>query len=96
MQCSVGSCVGGLATQDPDHVNRYETEHRGSQMHRYLESIRWQIASIVHTLGYNDIRQVSSKDLVALTPGASALTRLPYEPGYRVIKSVNKSNKKEL
>lgn len=77
-------------------MNRYETEHRGSQMHRYLESIRWQIASIVHTLGYNDIRQVSSKDLVALTPGASALTRLPYEPGYRVIKSVNKSNKKEL
>jgi glutamate synthase domain-containing protein 2 len=83
MQCSVGSCVGGLATQDPDHVNRYEAEHRGSQMHRYLESIRWQIASIVHTLGYNDIRQVSSKDLVALTPEASALTRLPYEPGYR-------------
>ena len=83
MQCSVGSCVGGLATQEADHVNRFETEHRAFQMHRYLESIRWQMSSIVHTLGYNNIRQVSSKDLVALTPEASALTRLPYEPGYR-------------
>jgi hypothetical protein len=26
---------------------------------------------------------MSRKDLVALTPEAAALTRLPYDPGYR-------------
>ncbi len=83
MQCSVGSCVGGLATQKPDHVDRFEAEHRALQMHRYLESIRWQIASIIHSLGYSDVRQLSRRDLVALTPEAAAITRLPYEPGYR-------------
>jgi glutamate synthase domain-containing protein 2 len=83
MQCSVGSCVGGLATQKADHVDRYAAEHRALQMHHYLESIRWQMASIIHALGYNDVRQLSLQDLVALTPEAAAMTRLPYEPGYR-------------
>jgi AraC-like DNA-binding protein len=64
-------------------VDRFEAEHRALQMHRYLESIRWQIASIIHSLGYSDVRQLSRRDLVALTPEAAAITRLPYEPGYR-------------
>ncbi|MEE9464384.1 MAG: FMN-binding glutamate synthase family protein, partial [Candidatus Neomarinimicrobiota bacterium] len=83
MQCSVGSCVGGLATQKTDHVDRYAAEHRALQMHSYLESIRWQMASIIHALGHNDVRQLSRQDLVALTPEAAAMTRRPYEPGYR-------------
>jgi hypothetical protein len=52
-------------------------------MHRYLESIRWQMASIIHALGYNDIRQLSRKDLVALTPETAELCRIPYKPEYR-------------
>ena len=83
MQCSVGNCVVGAATQAPDHVKRYEIEKRALMMHRYLESFRWQMAAIVNTLGYNDIRQLSRDDLVAVTPEAAALTRLPYEPSYR-------------
>ena len=41
------------------------------------------MATIVHALGYDDIRKVSRKDLVALTPEAAAMLNLPYEPGYR-------------
>ena len=83
MQCSVGNCVVGVATQESDHVERYDVERRAQAMHRYLEAIRWQIAAIVHALGHRDFRQLSREDLVALTPEAAALTRLPYEPGSR-------------
>ena len=83
MQCSVGRCFIGAATQDKDHVERFEIERRALMVHRYLEAIRWQIAAIVHALGYEDIRQLSRKDMVALTPEAAAMTRLPYAPEYR-------------
>ena len=79
MQCSVGSCVIGSLSQDPEHTRRFDTMKRAVQMHHFLESVRWQMAAIVDGLGYSDIRQVSRKDLVALTPEAAALTRLPYE-----------------
>jgi len=83
MQCSVGDCTVGIATQDPEHTKRYATEQRAQAMHRYLESFRWQMAAIIHALGHADFCQLSRQDLVALTPEAAALTRLPYEPDRR-------------
>lgn len=80
MQCSVGDCVAGMATQNPEHVARFDIEKRAQAMHRYLESIRWQLAAITAGLGYSDVHQLSRDDLVALTPEAAAMTRLPYEP----------------
>ena len=65
MQCSVGGCVIGAATQDPERTKHFDIEKRALQIHRYLESIRWQLASIVHGHGYSDIRQLSRNDLVA-------------------------------
>ena len=52
-------------------------------IHRFLESVRWQIAAITDGLGYQDVRQLNRDDLVALTPEAAAMTRLPYAPEYR-------------
>ncbi len=83
MQCHVGTCVVGIATQDPEHEKRYNTEVEARNIHRYLESIRWQIAAIAHAHGYDDIHKMSRDDLVALTPEAAEITGLPYEPGYR-------------
>jgi glutamate synthase domain-containing protein 2 len=83
MQCSVGYCPVGVATQVADHVGRYETETRAEMMHRYLEAFRWQMASVVAAMGYDDIHKMSQEDLVALTPEAATMTRLPYEPDYR-------------
>lgn len=45
MQCSVGSCVIGSATQDPEHVKRYEIEKRALQMHHFLEALNISMAS---------------------------------------------------
>ena len=80
MQCHVGQCVTGIATQDPEHEHRYKPASEASNIHRFLESVRWQIAAITHGLGYTDVRELSRDDLVALTPEAAAITGLPYEP----------------
>jgi glutamate synthase domain-containing protein 2 len=83
LQCHVGSCVVGIATQDPEHEKRYNIPVEAMNIHRYLESLRWQIASITKALGYDDVHKVSRDDLVALTPEAAEITGLPYEPGAR-------------
>lgn len=83
MQCSVGGCVIGAATQDPEHTKRFDVEKRALRVHHYLEGIRWQLASIVRAHGYSDVRRLSRNDLVALTPEAAAFTRLPYDPDHR-------------
>ena len=80
MQCHVGQCVTGIATQDPEHEKRYEPEVEAKNIHRFLESVRWQIAAITSGLGYNNVTQLSRDDLVALTPEAAAITGLPYQP----------------
>jgi glutamate synthase domain-containing protein 2 len=83
LQCHVGTCVTGIATQDPEHEKRYNVPVEAQNIHRFLESVRWQIAAITHALGYANPHQVSRDDLVALTPEAAAITRLPYHPEYR-------------
>ena len=83
MQCHVGNCVVGIATQDPAHEARYQIDVQAEAIHRFLESVRWQIAAITQALGYSDYRQLSRQDLVALTPEAAAITGLPYDPSYR-------------
>ena len=83
MQCHVGQCVTGIATQDPEHEKRYEAAVEAHNIHRFLETVRWQIATITQALGYSDTKQLGRGDLVALTPDAAAVTGLQYDPGHR-------------
>jgi glutamate synthase domain-containing protein 2/formylmethanofuran dehydrogenase subunit C len=80
LQCHVGQCVVGIATQDPEHEKRYDVDVESWNIHRYLESLRWQLATVVATHGYRSVYELSRDDLVALTPEAAEITRLPYEP----------------
>jgi glutamate synthase domain-containing protein 2 len=83
MQCHVGQCVTGIATQDPEHEERFHVHVEAQNIHRFLESVRWQIAAITQGLGYTDVRELSRDDLVAVTPEAASITGLPYAPEYR-------------
>ncbi len=83
MQCHVGTCVVGIATQDPEHEKRYKLQQEAQHVHHFLESMRWQIASIVHANGYDDVKQLNRNDLVALTPEAAEVTGLEYVPELR-------------
>ena len=83
MQCHVGSCVVGIATQDPEHEKRYDTNVEAMNIHRFLENMRWQLATICQAHGYDDCRKLSLDDLVAITPEAAKITGLSYEPELR-------------
>ncbi len=83
MQCHVGQCVTGIATQDPDHEKRYKPEIEAQHIYTFLESVRWQIAAITQGLGYDDVRGPCRDDLVALTPEAAEITGLPLCPERR-------------
>ena len=83
MQCHVGQCVTGIATQDPEHEERFHIHVEAQNIHRFLESVRWQIAAITQGLGYTGVRELSRDDLVAVTPEAASITGLPYAPEYR-------------
>ncbi len=83
LQCHVGSCVVGIATQDPGHESRYDISAEAQNIHHYLESLRWQIAAITQGLGHDDVHKIGRDDLVALTPEAAQITGLPYVPEYR-------------
>ena len=50
MQCHIGQCVTGIATQDPEHEKRYDPEAESHNIHRFLEGVRWQIAALTHAL----------------------------------------------
>ncbi len=78
-----GQCVTGIATQDPEHEKRYNPSVESQNIHRFLESVRFQIAALTNALGYDDVKKLSRDDLVALTPEAAAITGLPYDPSYR-------------
>ena len=83
MQCHVGQCVTGIATQDPEHEARYDPELEAQNIHRFLESVRWQIAAITDALGHSSVRGLNRDDLVAVTPEAARITGLEYAPEYR-------------
>ena len=85
MQCHIGNCPVGIATQDPEHEKRYHPEVEAQNIHRFLEGVRWQIAALTHALGHASVKDLSRDDLVALTPEAAAITDLPYEPGQRAV-----------
>ena len=73
----------GIATQDPEHEARYKPQVEAQHIHRFLETVRWQIAALTHALGYDHVARLNRDDLVALTPEAAEITRLPYAPEYR-------------
>ena len=83
MQCHIGQCVTGIATQDPEHEKRYDIPAEARNIHRFLEAVRWQVAAITHGLGHSNVNQLSRDDIVALTPEAAAITGLPYAPEHR-------------
>ena len=73
---------------DPEHERRYKPDVEAQNIHRFFESVRFQIAAITQGLGYTDVRQLNREDLVAVTPEAAKVTGLPYEPKYLVINPV--------
>ena len=71
MQCHIGQCVTGIATQDPEHEKRYDPEAESHNIHRFLEGVRWQIAALTHALGH----YIDSPTMSGTTGPRAILTR---------------------
>ncbi|MBF0201093.1 MAG: alpha-hydroxy-acid oxidizing protein, partial [Desulfamplus sp.] len=95
MECSSGECPVGIATQNPELGARFDVEKRALAMHSYLESFRWQLSTITAGLGYSSIQGLKRDDLVALTPEAAELTRLPFAPEYGISQSFPRERGRE-
>ena len=67
MQCHIGQCVAGIATQDVAHEARYKAELEARHIHAFLESVRWQIAALTLALGHDDVRILCCDRLMAAT-----------------------------
>jgi glutamate synthase (NADPH/NADH) large chain len=80
MKCSSGECPMGIATQQDHLLERLDIRKTALRMHRYLESIRWQLTAVARGLGHKNMGGLCRDDLVALTPEAAEMTRLPYCP----------------
>lgn len=88
MKCRAGKCPVGLTATTPKYVERFNIKQSSMEMHSYLESFRFQLAAITYALGHSSVHELCRDDLVALTPEASALTRLPYAPEYAMESSL--------
>ena len=93
MDCSSGNCPMGIATQEERLVRRLNTAKTAMKMHSYLESIRWQLTAVAKALGHDHISGLCRDDLVALTPEAAQLTRLPYCPEARQLQMTSSQKK---
>ena len=67
LQCHAGTCVTGIATQDPEHEKRYNVPVEAQNIHHFLESVRWQIAAMLSS------RRLSASRCVAICASCSAL-----------------------
>ena len=56
MQCHIGQCVTGIATQDPEHEKRYDPEAESHNIHRFLEGFaRPEMPETVVVVGGGDV-----------------------------------------
>ena len=83
MQCHIGQCVTGIATQDPEHEKRYDPQAESHNIHRFLEGVRWQIAALTHALGYTDFRALNQPGRPRRAHPGSGRDHRPHEPGLR-------------
>lgn len=78
-QCHSGICQKGIAAQDQKLVERLDPDMAADRIARFLEHTATEMAAIALAAGKADIHDLSTADLVALTPQAAAITGLPLQ-----------------
>ena len=77
MRCHIGSCVRGIATQDPELGDRLDVEQTARQVANFLEASATELAAITLACGKHNVNELDPTDLIALTPQAAEITGLP-------------------
>jgi len=77
MRCHIGSCIRGIATQEPERVARLDIDQTAQRVANFLEAMATELAAITLACGKQDVHDLDRTDLLALTPQAAAITGLP-------------------
>lgn len=76
-QCYQGKCPLGIATQDPKLIAKLNINQTAKQAANFIKTITEEIKMIAGACGYNDIHQLSVKDLRSLDPVINQITGVP-------------------
>lgn len=77
MTCHTGQCPRGIATQNPELVEKLEVENAAARVASFLETMGSEMAAIALACGVPDVHGLGREHLVALSPQAAEITGLP-------------------
>ena len=75
--CHTGRCPVGIATQDPELMQRLEIEPAAERVANWLHATASEIQILARACGKNTVHDLEPEDMRALTLEASFLTGLP-------------------
>lgn len=75
--CHTGKCPVGVATQDPELVERLDIEMAAQRVVNFFNSMVFEITLIAKACGKGDVHNLEPEDLQALTIEAAAMARVP-------------------
>ncbi|MCS7045045.1 MAG: glutamate synthase-related protein, partial [Gemmataceae bacterium] len=75
--CHTGRCPVGIATQDPELMQRLEIDAAAERVANWLHAVTSEIQILARACGKRDVHDLEPEDLRALTLEASLITGLP-------------------
>ncbi|MGO1121094.1 FMN-binding glutamate synthase family protein [Rhodovibrionaceae bacterium A322] len=75
--CHTGKCPVGVATQDPDLEKRLPPEKGARYMKNYLQTMVLELQTLARACGKNDVLNLDTSDLAAMTIEAAAMAQVP-------------------
>ena len=75
--CQTGRCPVGVTTQDPELEARLEPNAAARRVRNYLSTMVLEAQTLARACGKSHMLNLEPEDLVALTPEAAAMARVP-------------------
>ena len=75
--CQTGRCPVGVTTQDPELEARLEPKAAARRVRNYLSTMVLEAQTLGRACGKSHVLNLEPEDLVALTPEAAAMARVP-------------------
>ena len=75
--CQTGRCPVGVTTQDPELEARLEPKAAARRVRNYLSTMVLEAQTLARACGKSHMLNLEPEDLVALTPEAAAMARVP-------------------
>jgi glutamate synthase domain-containing protein 2 len=75
--CHTGRCPVGIATQDPELMQRLNIDEGAERVANFFRAMVGEIQTLARACGKSNVHHLEPEDLRALTPEASMITNIP-------------------